>query len=107
MQTASVLLVEDDPSIIKNLTEFLSGEGFFVKSVFGQKDALEVLDEKKTDLVLLDITLAQGNGFAACARIKERYQQAVPTQRACFTHEKCSSEKRQGRAGSSDPGYYG
>ena len=74
MQTAAVLLVEDDPSIVEHLTEFLAGEGFAVKSASGQEAALDILDENKVDLVLLDITLAQGNGFSVCARIKEEYQ---------------------------------
>lgn len=74
MQTAAVLLVEDDPSIVEHLTEFLAGEGFAVKSAPGQEAALDILDENKVDLVLLDITLAQGNGFSVCARIKEEYQ---------------------------------
>lgn len=74
MQTAAVLLVEDDPSIVEHLTEFLEGEGFAVKSAPGQEAALDILDENKVDLVLLDITLAQGNGFSVCARIKEEYQ---------------------------------
>ena len=77
MQTAAVLLVEDDPSIVEHLTGFLAGEGFSVRSAQGQEEALDILDEKRTDLVLLDITLAQGNGFAVCARIKAQYHVPV------------------------------
>ena len=84
MQTAAVLLVEDDPSIVEHLTEFLAGEGFAVKSAPGQEAALDILDENKVDLVLLDITLAQGNGFSVCARIKEEYQIPVKI-RVCDT----------------------
>lgn len=44
---------------------------FFVESVFGQKQAIELLEEKNYDLVLLDISLADGNGFAICSYIKQ------------------------------------
>lgn len=44
---------------------------FFVESVFGQKQAIELLEEKYYDLVLLDISLADGNGFAICSYIKQ------------------------------------
>lgn len=49
----------------------LQQEGFFVESVFGQKQAIELLEEKNYDLVLLDISLADGNGFTICSYIKQ------------------------------------
>lgn len=68
-----ILLVEDDKSIVSNLTEFLNGEGFGVKSASGQKEALESLEKDRPELVLLDISLADGNGFAVCSAIKADY----------------------------------
>lgn len=68
-----ILLVEDDRGIIENLTEFLKTEGFFVLYAFGQKDALELLERETFDLVLLDISLADGNGFSVCSAIKAEY----------------------------------
>lgn len=69
---ANVLLVEDDKEIVKNLTQFLQEEGFQVQAVSGQKAALETIElqENQIDLVLLDVSLADGNGFAVCAAIK-------------------------------------
>lgn len=68
---SKLLLVEDDETIVENLCVFLQQEGFFVESVFGQKQAIELLEEKYYDLVLLDISLADGNGFAICFYIKQ------------------------------------
>ena len=69
----NILLVEDDREIIKNLTEFLNNEGFNVESVTGQKDALSYVDEhmQNIDIVLLDVSLEDGNGFAVCTAIKQ------------------------------------
>lgn len=69
----NVLLVEDDKSIVSNLTEFLKSEGFNVKSAGGQKTALELAAEESFDIVLLDVSLADGNGFAVCRIIKADY----------------------------------
>lgn len=69
----NILLVEDDRAIVANLTEFLTREGFAVKSAPGQKGALEALDHGRFDLVLLDISLADGNGFAVCSAVKSDY----------------------------------
>ena len=68
-----ILLVEDDRSIISALSEFLASEGFNVRTAAGQKDALASVEEELPDLVLLDVSLADGNGFAVCSAIKSNY----------------------------------
>ena len=68
-----ILLVEDDKGIVTNLTEYLSKEGYEVKSASGQKDALQFVKNEKFDLVLLDIYLSDGNGFSLCKAIKSDY----------------------------------
>jgi len=72
-----ILLVEDDKNIVTNLTEFLQKEGFFVESVAGQAAAIKKLDEGGYDLILLDVSLADGNGFAVCAAAKADSNVAV------------------------------
>lgn len=68
-----ILLVEDDREIVTYLTEFLTNEGFSITSARGQKAALEAVRKNDLDLVLLDISLADGNGFALCSAIKSEY----------------------------------
>ena len=68
-----ILLVEDDKGIVTNLTEYLSKEGYEIKSASGQKDALKLVENEKFDLVLLDISLSDGNGFSVCKAIKSDY----------------------------------
>ena len=41
---SKLLLVEDDETIVENLCVFLQQEGLLVESVFGQKQAIEVLE---------------------------------------------------------------
>ena len=69
-----VLLVEDDRLIVENLTEYLGKEGFSVKSAKGQNEAMELLESTPFDLILLDITLAQGNGYSVCTAVKALYR---------------------------------
>lgn len=68
-----LLLVEDDKTIVTNLTAFLRSEGFEVKSASGQSEALEALEQERYDLILLDISLSDGNGFAVCSAVKAEY----------------------------------
>lgn len=72
-----LLLVEDDTTIVENLQEFLAGEGFTVIAVPGQKQALEQLETETFDLVLLDISLSDGNGFAVCSYVKQNTDTSV------------------------------
>lgn len=65
-----ILLVEDDKSIIENLSAFLRDEGFEVDNTSSQNEALSFVESRNYDLVLLDISLSQGNGFAVCSGIK-------------------------------------
>ena len=72
-QMTRILLVEDDKGIVTNLAEYLAKEGYEVKSASGQKDALQLVENEKFDLVLLDISLSDGNGFSVCKAIKSGY----------------------------------
>ena len=67
-----ILLIEDDPSIVSALTEYLSAEGFAVDSVSGELGADGRLRSGQYELLLVDISLAQGDGFGVCRRAKER-----------------------------------
>lgn len=66
-----VLLVEDDGAIVRTLTDLLRSEGFQVEAEATQSGAQARLAAERFDIVLLDVTLAEGNGFAVCAAARE------------------------------------
>jgi len=66
-----VLLVEDDKSIVNTLSEFLRGEGYQTENAAGQKEAIRLLSEGSYDLILLDVSLTDGSGFAVCSYARE------------------------------------
>lgn len=65
-----LLLVEDDSALIRTLSSFLSVEGFAIVSATGQVLASKLIQEQRFDLALVDISLADGNGFSVCAEAK-------------------------------------
>lgn len=73
--TTRILLVEDDPLIVDALTELLTSSGYSVDTADTQTRAIELATGAGSagtyQLVLLDVTLREGNGFAACAAVKE------------------------------------
>ena len=67
-----ILLVEDDPSIVAALTEFLAGEDFETAFAATQKEAEQLLTQSGYDLLLVDLALSEGDGFGVCAAAKQR-----------------------------------
>ena len=68
-----ILLVEDDDQIASYLGELLRAEGFDTQIAGSKKEASECLLVQAFDLVLLDVSLPDGNGFSICAEIKKEY----------------------------------
>lgn len=70
-----ILLVEDDPLIIESLSELLAESGYAVDTADSQQSAIDLAipagGGHPYQLVLLDVTLRHGNGFAVCSAIKD------------------------------------
>jgi DNA-binding response OmpR family regulator len=65
-----ILVVEDDPAILDGLVDLLVGEGF---EAFPAKDgnkALRLYEDKKPDLILLDIMIPEISGYDVCKQIR-------------------------------------
>lgn len=66
-----ILCVDDEPSNLRLLDAVLSPRGYDVLTAGDGFRALEILREKKVDLVLLDVMMPNMNGYEVCKRIKE------------------------------------
>lgn len=67
----NILLVEDDYSLADTLVYYLKGENFNVLLGRNVKEAELILEKDKIDLIILDITLPDGNGLDLCKSIRE------------------------------------
>ncbi len=68
-----ILLVDDEPLIIKGLKYSLEHEGYETVSAADGEEALKVFEEQSPfDLILLDVMLPRLNGLDVCQRIRER-----------------------------------
>ena len=68
---ACVLLIEDDPRILRLEQMVLEKEGFTVLTAGTGEEALETLAEISPSLIVLDIGLPGMNGFTTCYQIRE------------------------------------
>lgn len=69
-----LLTVEDNLMILKGLKYYLESEGFIVDKATTYKEALDLILFNNYDLILLDISLPDGDGFNLAKEIKENYK---------------------------------
>jgi two-component system, NtrC family, nitrogen regulation response regulator NtrX len=67
----SILIVDDEPSILKSLVGILSDEGFEVSTALNGYEALKIIDAESPDLVLLDIWMPGIDGIETLKQIKK------------------------------------
>jgi two-component system response regulator MprA len=77
MSEASVLLVDDDPRILRMLERTLGAEGYDVTAVPDGGAALASVERSVPDLVVLDVAMPGLDGLAVTRRIRAR-RLAVP-----------------------------
>ncbi len=65
-----IIVIEDEPDIRKTLEYNLSREGFDVIGVASLSEGKKIIQEKKVDLLLLDLMLPDGSGLDLCKEIK-------------------------------------
>src|SRR5437868_8549462 len=69
---ARLLVVDDEPSMIRTLRTNLRGHGFQVETAETAGDALASYERRQPDLIVLDLNLPDGDGFEVVRRIRER-----------------------------------
>lgn len=66
-----IFLVEDDLSLIDGLEFSLQKNGFHVNIARTVKKALAIFEDNNYDLLILDLTLPDGNGFEICKKVRQ------------------------------------
>src|SRR5580704_6873443 len=69
-ETGRIMVVDDQPANLKLMEDMLRHEGYTVRSFPGGRLALAGASESPPDLILLDITMPEMDGFAVCQRLK-------------------------------------
>lgn len=65
-----ILVVEDETNIRSNIEEFLQAENFDTLAAKDGEEAIAVFEEKKPDLVILDLMLPKVDGLEVCKHIR-------------------------------------
>ncbi|MCX5800064.1 MAG: response regulator [Candidatus Eisenbacteria bacterium] len=65
-----VLVADDDPRVVELLHITLSQNGYDVLSAVDGREALEVADKHRPDVVILDVKMPKADGYEVCAALK-------------------------------------
>ncbi len=66
-----ILIVDDEPILLKGLKFSLSQEGYKVETALDAEEAMEHLEDDKFDLMVLDVMLPGMSGIEFCKKIRE------------------------------------
>src|SRR5436853_3626184 len=67
----TILTADDDPQLLRLITRNLQLEGYEVLPVSDGQQALEQIEQKSPDVVLLDVMMPRMDGFTVCHKVRE------------------------------------
>jgi two-component system KDP operon response regulator KdpE len=66
-----LLIIDDDKGLTQLLGDFLSGQGYSVRTVENGKLGLRAMYERQPEIILLDVTMPEKDGWETLKRIRE------------------------------------
>jgi DNA-binding response OmpR family regulator len=72
MNIPRILVVDDDPSILKFVQVNLEARGYQVLTAADGEEAIRMAEKEKPELLILDIVMPGMDGFAVCRKIRQR-----------------------------------
>ena len=70
MANSKILVVEDSPTYLRKIADFLQGLGYEVITAIDGEEALEKAVRENPSLIVLDVILPKKNGFQVCRQLK-------------------------------------
>ena len=67
----NILIIDDDPTLVKMVESFLTAHGYAVMSASGGEEGLERIKAVRPDLIILDILMPGMNGYTFVFEFKK------------------------------------
>jgi DNA-binding response OmpR family regulator len=68
-----IVVVDDERDMVTTLAALLTDEGHAVQGLYRAQDVMSTVKEFDPDVVMLDIALPDGSGYALAEQIRRRY----------------------------------
>ena len=100
MNKKRILLVDDEPDFLLMLTYRLKAYGYAIVTAANGKEALEVIQDKSPDAILLDIQMPEMDGFEVLKAVRKQDKNLPIFILTTFSDERRQEEsKRLGASG--------
>jgi len=73
---AKILVVDDDPDIIKATKKVLEARSYQVITALNGEECLERIREERPDLIIMDLLMPKLDGFGVCQELRENSEYA-------------------------------
>jgi len=70
MERNKILIIDDEPQIVRALELLMQREGFEIRSASDGVEALSAIEDIAPDLILLDLMMPRMDGFELCQKIR-------------------------------------
>lgn len=74
MEQETILVVDDNKEIVYSISELLKYEGYQVMRAYDGMQALDMLEQNKIDLILLDVMMPRLNGLSTLMKLREKHK---------------------------------
>jgi DNA-binding response OmpR family regulator len=72
-----ILMIDDDPKLIRLLSQYLSQHGIEFQGVTSSEEGMKLLGETSPCLVILDVMMPGKSGFEICKEIRQKSSVAI------------------------------
>jgi len=105
-QIKTILVVEDDPPVLKTLVDKLTEEGFRIIEAHDGEEGLMIADRDHPDLILLDIVMPKMDGMTMLKKLRQESEWGKSVPVILLTNLSPDEEKINKGITEDEPAYY-
>lgn len=77
MTNKKILVVDDEPSILKLLSQVFSKNKYKVRTAENATDAFKILEQENIQVMFFDLNMPEMNGIELCREVKKKQPMSV------------------------------